>query len=80
MGGSVARTAIRLAMVVVGVALAVDVVYFFTGSLEMFPTAEQQAKARTVTGAIAVLLVAVEVGLWALLRRTRGDRRPRDAA
>ena len=78
-GRDVARYAIRLAIVLVGVVLAVDVVYFLVGSQEMFPTAEQQAKVRTVTGAIAVLLVAIEVVLWLLLRRIGAPPR-RDVA
>ena len=65
------RFAIRLMMLAVGVLLAIDVLYLVNGSLEMFPTAEQQEKIRTVTGAIAVLLLMVEAALWALLRGTR---------
>jgi len=65
------RFAIRLMMLAVGVLLAIDVLYLVNGSLEMFPTAEQQEKIRTLTGAIAVLLLSVEAALWALLRRTR---------
>lgn len=72
------RLAIRLVMLVVGVLLAIDVLYFVNGSLEMFPTAEQQEKIRIVTGTIAVLLLSVEAALWALLRRTR-SRTPEPA-
>lgn len=69
------RLAIRLMMLAVGVVLAIDVLYFARGSLEMFPTPEQHEKVRIVTGAIALLLLCVEAGLWALLRSTR----PREA-
>ena len=55
-------------MLALGVVLAVDLLYFAIGSLEMFPTAEQQEKVRIVTGAIALLLLCAEIGLWALLR------------
>jgi uncharacterized membrane protein len=65
------RPAIWSIMVVAGLLLAIDVFYLVNGSLEMFPTAEQQEKIRTVTGAIAVLLLMVEAALWALLRGTR---------
>lgn len=58
-------------MLVVGVLLVADVLYFANGTLEMFPTGEQQEKVRLVTGTIAVLLLSAEVALWALLRRTR---------
>jgi len=57
-------------MLGVGAVLAVDVLYFVNGSLEMFPTDEQQEKVRALTGTIAVLLLSVEAGLWALLRRS----------
>jgi hypothetical protein len=70
------KIAIRLLMLAIGVVLAIDLLYFVNGSLEMFPTAEQQEKIRTVTGAIAVLLLSVEAGLWALLRRTRPRAAP----
>jgi hypothetical protein len=70
------RLAIRLMMLTVGVVLAIDVLYFATGSLEMFPTAEQQEKVRIVTGAIAVLLLCAEGRLWALLRSMRPHEAP----
>ncbi|HEY0152171.1 MAG TPA: hypothetical protein VGB92_09245 [Longimicrobium sp.] len=65
------RLAIRLMMLAVGLLLAIDLLYLVNGSLEMFPTAEQQDKIRVVTSAIAVLLLLVEAALWALLRGTR---------
>ena len=65
------KIAIRLLMLAVGVVVATDVLYLVNGSLEMFPTAEQQDKIRVLTGAIAALLLLVEAALWALLRRTR---------
>ena len=64
------RLAIRLTMVAVGVLLVLDLLYFVNGSLEMFPTDEQQDKIRTLTGVVAVLLLAAEAALWALLRRS----------
>jgi hypothetical protein len=70
------RLAIRLMMLAVGVVLAIDVLYFARGSLEMFPTPEEQEKVRVVTGAIAVLLLCAEGGLWALLRSTRAREAP----
>ncbi len=65
----IVRLAIWLAMIVVGLVLIVDVLYFVHGSLEMFPTEERQVSLRLMTGIFAVLLLSVEVGLWVLLRR-----------
>ena len=62
-------------MLVVGALLAVAVAYRIRGSLEWFPTAEQEAKVRTVTTLLAAGLTIAEVGLWQLLRRTDGSRR-----
>jgi hypothetical protein len=64
------RLAIRLMMVIAGVLLVLDVLYFVNGSLETFPRDEQQDTIRSLTGFLAVLLLAAEAGLWALLRRS----------
>jgi hypothetical protein len=63
--------AVGLGMVVTGLLLLLAVLYFARGSLEEFPTAEQQDKVRTVTGAAALLLAGLEVALWRLLRHVR---------
>ncbi|HYW10067.1 MAG TPA: hypothetical protein VE913_24080 [Longimicrobium sp.] len=63
------RPTLWLALLAVGLALAADLAYFAHGSLDLFPTDEQQDTVRQVTGAIGVLLAAVEFGLWSLLRR-----------
>lgn len=68
------RPTLWLAMIAVALVLAADVAYFVHGSLELFPTDERQATVRQVTGAVAVLLIAVEYGLWSLLRRLRPAR------
>ncbi|HYJ80296.1 MAG TPA: hypothetical protein VEW03_11865 [Longimicrobiaceae bacterium] len=60
-----------LAMVAVGVVLALDLAYLARGSLELYPTEEDQEKVRLVTGVLAVLLIGVEVALVALYRRLR---------
>jgi hypothetical protein len=67
----VATAAVIAAMVVVGLALGLDLLYLVRGSLEEFPTPEQQDKVRTVTGALAVLLALAELALWLLVRRLR---------
>ena len=64
-----ARYVLWLAMILVGVVLAADILYLLRGSLELFPTEEQQDKVRRVTATIGVLLVGAELALWWLLRR-----------
>ena len=61
-------------MVVIGFPLALAVAYLAHGSLEMFPTAEQQDKVHTVAGVIAGGLSAVEIALWWLQRPFTGKR------
>jgi len=73
---TILRLTLWLAMIAVGVVLAAHVAYFVHGSLELFPTDEQQATVRQVTGTIAVLLAAVEYGLWSILRRLGPARAP----
>lgn len=65
------RLAVIFAMLVVGLLLLLAVAYFARGSLEEFATAEQQDKIRTVMGVAALLLAALEVALWRLLRHLR---------
>ena len=63
--------AIVLAMIVVGLVLCLDVMYFARGSLEDFPTEEQEDKIRRVSAVGAALLLVVEVILWSFLRRVQ---------
>jgi hypothetical protein len=63
-----ARYVLWLVMIAVGVVLIVDILYLLNGSLEQFPTEEQENKVRTVTAVIALLLSVTELGLWSLLR------------
>ncbi|OOG39733.1 hypothetical protein B0B52_13925 [Polaromonas sp. A23] len=58
-------------MAIVAIILALDLVYFVQGSLEMFPTGERQSGIREVTGLAAVMLCLVELALLLLLRRVR---------
>ncbi|HEY0026222.1 MAG TPA: hypothetical protein VGB24_25245 [Longimicrobium sp.] len=64
-----ARYAVVLVMIVIGLVLALDVAYYVHGSLEEFPEAEDHEKVRTVAGFIAVVLLAPEAILWFVLRR-----------
>jgi uncharacterized protein YacL len=66
-----AMHSIRFAMVVVGLVLGLDIAYLARGSLELFPTDEQESTVRVVTTVIAAMLIFVEVGLWVLLRTMR---------
>ncbi len=54
-------------MVALGIVLVLVLTWFFQGSLEWFPTEEQEDTVRTVAGELAVVLVCVEVGLGSLL-------------
>lgn len=71
MSRRLARSVVLLAMILVGVLLCLDVVYFAHGSLEEFPTGEQTGKARVVTAVLAAVLVAAEFGLLLLFRRLK---------
>ena len=58
------------AFAVVGILLALDLLYFARGSLELFPTAEDERKVRLVTGLLALVLGGIGVLLWKHLRRS----------
>ncbi|HEX2091387.1 MAG TPA: hypothetical protein VHG28_03255 [Longimicrobiaceae bacterium] len=60
---------VGLAMIVVGLALVLDVMYYVHGSLEQYPTREDHDKVRLVTGFFGVLLATLEIGLGLLLWR-----------
>jgi hypothetical protein len=69
---------IWLALIAVGLVLVLDVLYFVRGSLELYPTAEQQDKVRSVTGVMGTLLALVALGLGLLLRHMGRRSRPTD--
>ena len=71
------RSVVLLAMVVVGLLLCLDVAYFAHGSLEWFPTDEQEDKVRRVTAALGAVLLASELVLWSILRHLRRGATPR---
>jgi hypothetical protein len=66
-----ARYVIYAAMLVVGVLLVFDVMYYRRGSLELYPMQEDHDKVRLVTGFLAIVLAAAELALWLLLRFVR---------
>jgi hypothetical protein len=72
------RYGLLLAMLVGAILLGLDLMYLVRGSLEQFPTEEQEDKVRIVTVVLGVLLLVVEVGLWMVFRYvSRDDRRTR---
>ena len=70
------RYAIISAMIAIGLVLAADIAYYVHGSLEEFPMPEDHEKIRTVTGFIALPLIAAEAILWFVLRRLATVRHP----
>lgn len=70
------KTVIYAAMMAVGLALLLAVLYLVHGSFEMFPTEEQQGKVRMVISVVVVCLVAVEAVLWGFLRYARHREQP----
>ena len=80
MNRTLTRFVLWIALTVVGCTLLVVLAYFATGSLEQFPTDEQQNNVRVVTGVLAIILVGIGVGLWALLRRTGSSGPPSERA
>ena len=69
MGFRSVRIGIVVAMIIGGLLLGLTVAYLIRGSLEEFPTAEQQEKVRVVTTVLAAALLAVEGALLLAWRR-----------
>lgn len=65
------RRLIWIPIAAIGALLMLNVAYCWNGSLEDFPTEEQQDKIRTVTLVNGVVLTVVEIGLIALARWLR---------
>lgn len=59
---------ITVAMILVLFLILVFALYYFHGSLEMFPTEEQQGKVRGVTSLIMIVLIILEAGLYIVRR------------
>ncbi len=60
---------INIALFIVSVLAILALCYFVNGSLEMYPTEEQQEKIRIVSMAIFVFCIFVDCGLVMLRRR-----------
>ena len=57
------KTILNILICVVLLFLIFFVSYFFNGSLEMYPTEEQQEKVRLITGLLSILLAIIEMVL-----------------
>ncbi len=51
------------------VLIVISLFYFIGGSLESFPTPEQKAKVKLVSGIAVLVFVALEILLWRAYRR-----------
>ena len=51
---------------VVAIALIIFIIWFFNGSLEMYPTQEQQEKTRIITGIGIFISLSIEIFLIAI--------------
>jgi hypothetical protein len=63
---STVRLLVWVAAAVIAALLVLNAAYCWQGSLEEFPTDEQQDKVRVVTLALGFLLLMIEAGLIAL--------------
>ena len=69
MSHRLARVAVQVTMLLLGLMLIVFTAYGINGSLDEFPTDEQDDTVRTVSGVLVALLIVAEAALWLLLRR-----------
>jgi heme/copper-type cytochrome/quinol oxidase subunit 2 len=67
-------------VVLVGVVAILSGAYTVHGSLEIYPTEEQQDKVRVVMGSVFVASILVEVALVFFLRRVLSSSRGQTAA
>lgn len=54
-------------MLVIAVPILGMLLYFIQGSLEIYPTEEQQDKVKGVLSTLTLLLISIEIGLALLL-------------
>lgn len=71
MGFRLTTIFIYAAMLVIGVALLLAILYLIHGSFEMVPSDEQHDKVRWVMAVVMAGLVAAEAMLWGLIRYVR---------
>ena len=63
------KTILIILIIAIALILIASGIYFFNGSLEMFPTAEKESGVRLVMGIIAVGCIVIETILVALLKK-----------
>ncbi len=67
---------IHAAMLALGLALLLAILYLIYGSLEMYPTEEQQSKVRIAMSVVVMCIVAAEALLWGLARYVKRREQP----
>lgn len=63
---------IRIIMFLLSLLLALFILYFYHGSVEMFPTDEQQEKVRIFSGVAIFFLLGIEYLLFMIQKRIKG--------
>ena len=63
---NVTRLIIDISLVIFFICFVFSLVYFFNGSLEMFPTSEQNEKARIFNLVMSLIFAAIEIILVVL--------------
>lgn len=63
------KVVLIIMIIAIALILIASGLYFFNGSLEMFPTAEKESGVRLVMGIIAVSCLVIEAILVALLKK-----------
>lgn len=64
---------IKVFMAVFAVLLIISVIWFFSGSLEQFPTAEQEGKIRIAAVIMMLICIVTESVLFILLKRSKSE-------
>jgi hypothetical protein len=60
---------IKAMIYLISIILIADIVYFMIGSLEMFPTPEQESKIKLISGIIAIFLSIILIFLFLIQRK-----------
>ena len=68
------KTVLIIMIVFVAIILAASVLYFFNGSLEMFPTAEKESSVQLAMGIVAVSGVVTEAILVSWLKKALKEK------
>ena len=63
------KRAMLVAIIIVAALMIVNILYFFSGSVEFYPTEKQEEKVKLVTGLIFFVLFIVEAILVVFYRK-----------